>query len=67
MLTVTLQVKKSNGEGDNTPGGNTKVEVTILNSPMLTLTVPAELEVQDPAFVQYVAQEALGLYKQRAR
>lgn len=62
-----LQVETRNGEGDNASGGNTKVEVTILNSPMLTLTVPGELEVQDPAFVQYVAQEALGLYKQRAR
>ncbi|XP_048111550.1 clusterin-like protein 1 isoform X1 [Alosa alosa] len=60
-------VETHNDEGDNAPGGNTKVEVTILNSPKLTLTVPGELELQDPAFVQYVAEEALGLYKQRAR
>ncbi|KAJ8378866.1 hypothetical protein AAFF_G00233680 [Aldrovandia affinis] len=43
------------------------VEVNILNSPGLTLSVPAELQVQDPAFIQYVAQEALGRYKQLLR
>ncbi|XDV27423.1 hypothetical protein PO909_030958 [Leuciscus waleckii] len=45
----------------------TTVEVNILNSPTLTLTVPAGLRLQDPAFIQYVAQEALGVYKQMAR
>ncbi|KAL2097646.1 hypothetical protein ACEWY4_006853 [Coilia grayii] len=55
------------GESDNGPGGNTKVEVTILNSPPLTLSVPGELEVEGPDFVKYVAEEALDLYKQRAR
>ncbi|XP_051989375.1 clusterin-like protein 1 isoform X1 [Xyrauchen texanus] len=54
-------------EGDNTPSADTKVEVNILNSPTLTLTVPASLKLRDPAFIQYVAQEALGMYKQMAR
>ncbi|XP_016126163.1 clusterin-like protein 1 isoform X2 [Sinocyclocheilus grahami] len=54
-------------EGDNTPAADTTVEVNILNSPTLTLTVPAGLRLQDPAFIQYVAQEALGMYKQMAR
>ncbi|KTF74507.1 hypothetical protein cypCar_00032228 [Cyprinus carpio] len=54
-------------EGDNTPAEDTTVEVNILNSPTLTLTVPAVLRLQDPAFIQYVAQEALGMYKQMAR
>ncbi|TRY97653.1 hypothetical protein DNTS_035473, partial [Danionella cerebrum] len=50
-------------EGDNSPALDTKVEVNILNSPTLTLTVPAGLSLQDPAFIQYVAREALGIYK----
>lgn len=54
-------------EGNNTPAADTTVEVNILNSPTLTLTVPAGLGLQDPAFIQYVAQEALGMYKQMAR
>uniref|UniRef100_A0A3B4GCL3 Clusterin n=1 Tax=Pundamilia nyererei TaxID=303518 RepID=A0A3B4GCL3_9CICH len=45
----------------------TKVEVSILNSPPLTLTVPSELELQDPAFIQYVAREALEKYKEMVR
>ncbi|XP_067219988.1 clusterin-like protein 1 [Chanodichthys erythropterus] len=53
--------------GNNTPAADTTVEVNILNSPTLTLTVPAGLRLQDPAFIQYVAQEALGMYKQMAR
>ncbi|XP_029110785.1 clusterin-like protein 1 [Scleropages formosus] len=54
-------------EGDGSPVADTTVELNVLNSPTFTLSVPAELEVQDPAFIQYVAQEALGLYKQMAR
>lgn len=42
----------------------TKVEVNILNSPPLVLSVPVELELDDPAFIQYVTQEALGRYKE---
>ena len=67
MPSLILQVEMHNDEGVIVSGGKTKVEVSILSSPMLTLTVPGELELQDPAFVQYVAEEALGLYKQRAR
>uniref|UniRef100_A0A3B4UKU9 Clusterin n=1 Tax=Seriola dumerili TaxID=41447 RepID=A0A3B4UKU9_SERDU len=46
---------------------DTKVEVNILNSPPLTLSVPGELALQDPAFIQYVAQEALDKYKEMIR
>ncbi|KAM9719051.1 clusterin-like protein 1 [Menidia menidia] len=45
----------------------TKVEVNILNSPPLIFSVPGELEVRDPSFIQYVAQEALGKYKEIVR
>nr|XP_046212126.1 LOW QUALITY PROTEIN: clusterin-like protein 1 [Oncorhynchus gorbuscha] len=55
---VILQVR------DNGFKGDTRVVLNILNSPSLTLSVPAELEVQDSAFIQYVAQEALAHYKQ---
>ncbi|KAI1889136.1 hypothetical protein AGOR_G00175960 [Albula goreensis] len=54
-------------EGENGHALNTTVEVNILNSPTFTFNVPPELEVQDPAFIQYVVQEALGMYKQMVR
>ncbi|XP_056123545.1 clusterin-like protein 1 [Rhinichthys klamathensis goyatoka] len=63
IATVVAQTEESS----NTPAAVTTVEVNILNSPTLTLTVPAALRLQDPAFIQYVAQEALGVYKQMAR
>ncbi|KAJ8376719.1 hypothetical protein SKAU_G00072990 [Synaphobranchus kaupii] len=53
--------------GDSSSAPNTTVEVNVLNSPTILLNLPAELEVQDPAFIQYVAREALGMYKQMAR
>ncbi|XP_035268434.1 clusterin-like protein 1 [Anguilla anguilla] len=53
--------------GDSASAANTTVEVNFLNSPTFTLNVPAELEVQDRAFVQYVTREALGMYKQMVR
>ncbi|XP_046883264.1 clusterin-like protein 1 [Hypomesus transpacificus] len=54
-------------DGDNALKADTKVEVNILNSPSLILTVPAEIKLQDPTFIQYVTQEALGMYKQMVR
>ncbi|AWP03844.1 putative clusterin-like protein 1 [Scophthalmus maximus] len=54
-------------DGQNASIADTKVEVNILNSPPLILSVPGELEPQDPAFVQYVAQEALDKYKEMVR
>ncbi|XP_077086230.1 clusterin-like protein 1 isoform X1 [Siphateles boraxobius] len=63
IATVLAQTE----ENSNTLAAVTTVEVNILNSPTLTLTVPAGLRLQDPAFIQYVAQEALGSYKQMAR
>lgn len=41
--------------------------LTILNSAPLTVLVPADLEVDDPAFIQYAAQEALTIYKRTTR
>ncbi|XP_056333142.1 clusterin-like protein 1 [Danio aesculapii] len=63
IATVVAQTE----EGASSPAADTTVEVNILNSPTLTLTVPAGLRLQDPAFIQYVAQEALGIYKQMVR
>uniref|UniRef100_A0A8C3AJU4 Clusterin n=1 Tax=Cyclopterus lumpus TaxID=8103 RepID=A0A8C3AJU4_CYCLU len=45
----------------------TIVEVNILNSPPLLLSVPGELELRDPAFIQYVVQEALNKFKELVR
>ncbi|XP_020490915.1 clusterin-like protein 1 [Labrus bergylta] len=45
----------------------TTVEVSVLNSPSLILSVPGELQLQDPDFIQYVTQEALNKYKDMVR
>uniref|UniRef100_A0A8C4Z593 Clusterin n=1 Tax=Gadus morhua TaxID=8049 RepID=A0A8C4Z593_GADMO len=47
--------------------GATEVRVTVLNSAPLTFSVPGELQVQDPGFLQYVTQEALDRYKDMVR
>ncbi|XP_029313904.1 clusterin-like protein 1 [Cottoperca gobio] len=49
------------------PKADSSVVVTILDSAPITVSVPAELAVDDSAFIQYVAQEALILYKQQIR
>uniref|UniRef100_A0A4W5R3V2 Clusterin-like protein 1 n=1 Tax=Hucho hucho TaxID=62062 RepID=A0A4W5R3V2_9TELE len=54
-------------DGGSSSGVDTKVELNILNSPSLFLTIPAGVELQDPGFIQYVTQEALGMYKQMFR
>uniref|UniRef100_A0A3Q1FEP2 Clusterin n=1 Tax=Acanthochromis polyacanthus TaxID=80966 RepID=A0A3Q1FEP2_9TELE len=66
IFRITMVSKESHDE-HNMPVSETKVEVNILNSPPLILSVPGELELQDPAFIQYVAQEALDKYKEMAR
>ncbi|XP_071768220.2 clusterin-like protein 1 [Centroberyx gerrardi] len=63
LITVTPQQQMKNTRSKM----DTSVVVTVLDSAPLTLSVPAELEVDDPAFIQYVAQEALALQKQRIR
>lgn len=55
------------GDEINTPAADSKVEVNILNGPPLTLNVPVSLQPQDPAFIQYIANEALSFYKQKTR
>ena len=51
----------------DTPKADSSVVVTILDSAPITVLVPADLEVDDPIFMQYVAQEALMLHKQQIR
>ncbi|XP_072296917.1 clusterin-like protein 1 [Eucyclogobius newberryi] len=55
------------GHDENLPVRDTKVQVTVLNSPPLLLSIPGELETQDPSFIEYVAQEALDKYKEMVR
>lgn len=38
-----------------------------MDSAPVTILVPADLEVDDPAFIQNVAQEALTLYKRKIK
>ena len=49
------------------PKADSIVTVTLLDSAPITVSVPAELDVDDPAFIQYAAQEALSLHKQQIR
>lgn len=51
----------------NATGFKTRVEVSILDSPPFILSVPGELGVRDPAFIQHVALEALEKYKEAVR
>lgn len=46
---------------------DTKVEVNVLNSSPFIVSVPGELDLLDPVFIQYVAQEALDKYKGMVR
>ncbi|XP_041097897.1 clusterin-like protein 1 [Polyodon spathula] len=67
-----LNIKKTkvlphSGEGTPMPVSDTAVEVNLLNSPTFTLNVPGELEIEDPAFIKYVALGALGLYKEMCK
>lgn len=67
MTSSTLQVAPNSRDEENESVNETKVQVNILNSPPLILSVPGDLELQDPAFIQYVAQEALNKYKELVR
>lgn len=67
MTSSTLQVAPKSHDERNLSVSETTVEVNILNSPPLLLSVPGELEMQDPAFIQYVTQEALNSYKEMVR
>lgn len=49
------------------PKPDSSVVVTILDSAPFTVLVPADIEIDDPTFIQYVAQEALTLHKQQIR
>ncbi len=49
------------------PEGDSIVTVTLLDSAPITVSVPAALDVDDPAFIQYVAEEALTLHKRQTR
>lgn len=64
VTSSTLQVAPKSHDDQNVSVSETRVEVNILNSPPLILSIPGELEVQDPAFIQYVTQEALNNYKE---
>lgn len=57
----TQQMKNNKAETDSS------VVVSILDSAPITVSVPADLEVDDPAFIEHVAQEALTLHKQQLR
>uniref|UniRef100_A0A3Q1HC87 Clusterin n=1 Tax=Anabas testudineus TaxID=64144 RepID=A0A3Q1HC87_ANATE len=49
------------------PKPDSSVVVTVLNAAPLTVLVPADLDVNDPAFIQYAAREALTIHKRTIR
>lgn len=55
------QVKNNKSKAD------CSVTVSIMDLAPVTILVPADLEVDDPAFIQHVAQEALTLYKRQIK
>ncbi|XP_033494946.1 clusterin-like protein 1 [Epinephelus lanceolatus] len=63
VITVNPQQQMKNIR----PKADSSVVVTILDSAPISVSVPAELEVDDPAFIQFVAQEALTLHKRQIR
>ncbi|XP_068196477.1 clusterin-like protein 1 [Antennarius striatus] len=66
IFRVTMVAPKS-PEDQNASVTETKVEVNILQSPPFILSVPGELDMQDPTFIQYVTHEALNKYKEMVR
>ncbi|XP_048856956.1 clusterin-like protein 1 [Brienomyrus brachyistius] len=62
IFTIAAVVPHNEDVGNGT-ALDTTVELNILSSPKLTLHVPAELQVEEPAFIQYVAKVALDRYK----
>jgi len=58
---------KSSAGVESAHASETEVQVYILNSPPIVLSVPGELSIQEPGFLQYVTQEALGKYKVMVR
>ncbi|XP_041824556.1 clusterin-like protein 1 [Melanotaenia boesemani] len=63
VITVNLQQQMKNHKLIE----EHRVVVSILGSAPITIPVPKDLVVEDPAFIQYVAQEALTLYKQQIK
>ncbi|XP_039610108.1 clusterin-like protein 1 [Polypterus senegalus] len=62
MFSITTVLPRGD-ETDPMSTSDTTVKVNLLSSPTFTFTVPDGLKVQDPAFVKYVAGEALERYK----
>uniref|UniRef100_A0A3B3Z1J8 Clusterin n=1 Tax=Poecilia mexicana TaxID=48701 RepID=A0A3B3Z1J8_9TELE len=61
VITVRLENNLQSKVADSS------VVVSILDSAPLTVSVPADLTVEDPAFMEYIAHHALTLYKQQIR
>ncbi|KAJ3595589.1 hypothetical protein NHX12_004892 [Muraenolepis orangiensis] len=59
---ITSVLPKSSGGVETAEATETEVQVHIFNSPPLIFSVPGELKIKDPGFLQYVTQEALGRY-----
>lgn len=67
MRFLISQVNPQQQMKSNTHKADSSVVVTILDSAPITISVPADLEVDDPVFMQYVAKEALTLHKRQIR
>lgn len=66
MVSV-VQVAPKGREEQNVTARETEVVVNVLDSPPLSVSVPGELELRDPAFIRYVTQQALNSYREMIR
>uniref|UniRef100_A0A8C7Y7L8 Clusterin n=1 Tax=Oryzias sinensis TaxID=183150 RepID=A0A8C7Y7L8_9TELE len=67
ILTPCFQLSQGQKVKNSNHAADSSVAVSILGSAPVKVLVPAELQVDDPAFIQYVVQEALKLQKQQIR
>lgn len=64
---TVIEVSPQQQMKNNKPKADSSATVSIMDSAPVTILVPAELEMDDPAFIQHVAQEALTLYKRQIK
>uniref|UniRef100_A0A672G0D1 Clusterin n=1 Tax=Salarias fasciatus TaxID=181472 RepID=A0A672G0D1_SALFA len=67
FLISFLQVNPQQQTMGNRSGADTSVVVSIFDSSPLTISVPADLDVDEPAFIHFVAEEALATLKHQMR
>ncbi|XP_078237415.1 clusterin isoform X1 [Pogona vitticeps] len=63
LLQVATVISKPASPGDQAKPSDTQVTVQIFDSDPLTMTVPGDIPLDDPKFMELVAEQALREYK----